>query len=95
MKTLNLPELMDFTEALKCMLDGKCLGIRPDDGNNLRYMELWRPRWQRADWQIRWKGSEENDGGIRSSQYLGKWCLVVADHRQFLETAPSPKNPPP
>lgn len=75
--TINLPAPLTFTEALQALLDGKCLGIRP--GQNTHYVELWRPGWQRSDWQLRWCGSGEQS--IRTNQFQGEWHLVIIDHR--------------
>lgn len=90
MKTINLPGLLSFSEALNAMLAGHCLGIRPNEGTNANYVELFRPEWQRAGYQLRWsKGT--NDQGIRTDQFTGTWALVVVDHRTLTPREPDPQ----
>ncbi len=80
-KTITFKEQLSFDAALQALLEGKCIGIRPDGGNNSDYVVLYRPKWQMSDYQLCW--SKQNGGGIRTNQFRGTWCLVVIDHLQF------------
>lgn len=81
MKTIDLPEELSFPEALRSLLDGKCIGIRPD--YNLNFIEMFKPHWmnpESSDYLLRWHG-DGDDTGIRTNQFLGTWTLVIVDHQ--------------
>jgi hypothetical protein len=80
MITITLEQEYSFQDAVQAMLDGKCLGIRP--GANMRYVEPFRPPWMKDknDVMLQWEGG---GGEIRATQFLGKWKLVVVDHREL------------
>lgn len=85
MKTITLKDrLYPFAEALQMLMDGKCIGICPDNGENMKYVELDQETNSCAF--IRW-----NNGGshaIRCNQFLGEWALVIVDHRELNKTQP-------
>lgn len=81
--TITLEQEMTFDEALKYMLAGKCLGIRP--GSNTGYIELFKPDWMNKEvkeYMLQWNGSGD---GIRTNQYLGVWYPVIIDHRDITQ----------
>ena len=85
MRTIALEQELSFQDALQAMLDGKCLGIRPDAGANTGFVEMYKPHWMNEkspDFMLRWARSER-DADIRTNQYLGTWKLVIADHREL------------
>lgn len=68
---------MNFNDALKTLLDKKCVGIRPNRNSN--YMELYRPKWMNPrslDFMLRWHNSD-SDEGIRSNMYFEEWSIVT------------------
>lgn len=83
MKTITLEIEMNFTDAVKYLLDGKCIGIKPQDNSN--FIVKYKPHWmnqESSDYNLCWnrtvkdgKGSE----GIRTDQYIGVWHPVVID----------------
>lgn len=84
MKVITLDIEMSFTEALQYLLDGKCIGIRPD--GNASYIVKYKPHWmnqESSDYELCWSRSLTKDGQasnhIKASQYLGKWFPVVID----------------
>jgi hypothetical protein len=80
LKTITLEMPLSFHEALQYLLEGKCLGIRPESNTN--YVELFKPGWMSPaspDWMLRWSGSE-NDSDIQSNQYSEKWYPVIVDN---------------
>jgi len=90
MDTLNLDQPLEFKDALKALLDGKCLGIRP--GNNTGFIEAYKPHWMNQsspDFMLRWHGSE-GTAEIRSNQYLETWTMVILDHRCLRIAAQAP-----
>lgn len=91
MKTLVLTDKeYSFDEALRALLEGKCLGIKPK--GNTSYVELFKPHWfnpESPDFMLRWhprcKADENStDTEIRSDQFLGPWYLVIANHRDLM-----------
>jgi len=82
MRTITLSEKYSFKDALQKMLDGECLGIKPED--NTGYIKLFKPVWmndESVDYGLCWNGGE--DMMIRTNQFLGVFQLVVADNREL------------
>jgi hypothetical protein len=84
MRTITQTQPHTFTEALKKLSDGECIGIRP--GQNTGYVVAYRPNWmnqQSPDFMLVWSTSDARspDAMIRSNQFLETWFLVVVDHR--------------
>lgn len=52
MKTITLPEELDFAAALQSLLAGKCLGIRPD--GNAQFVVFCRPSFLKSDFLLGW-----------------------------------------
>lgn len=79
MKTLNLKDQSyTFEQALKKLLDGECIGIRP--GNNCNYLRL---AYHLASGpHLAWSSSDENYR-VRAAQYQEEFTLVVVDHREL------------
>lgn len=83
LRTITLDTPLTFQEALQHMLDGKCLGIRPEKNTN--FVEMYKPHWmstQSPDFMLRWHRSE-NDMSIRTNQFLERWFPVIIDHRNL------------
>ena len=84
-KTKTLKQKLTFDEALKELLTGFYVGIRPQE--NFDYVVLYKPTWMNKaspDFMLRWAPrckEEENSPNIeiRTNQFLGDWYLVVAD----------------
>lgn len=81
--TITLDTAMNYTDALQYLIDGKCIGIKPQ--NNLGFIVKYKPIWMKKtspDYQICWsrsfKDGQANEG-IRAEQYLGDWFPVVID----------------
>lgn len=77
MKVIDLDEMMSFEKALKNLLEGKCLGIKPKGNSN--YIVLYAPEWMNSDYFLCWNNTE-GDTNIRSNQYLEEWSLVIINH---------------
>lgn len=81
MKTITTKTEYSFTGALKKLLDGECLGIKPED--NISYVELYKPDWMNPegpDYLLKWTGKDGNFS-IRTNMYFERWYLVIVDHR--------------
>jgi len=82
-RTITLDTPLTFQEGLQQILDGKCLGIRPEKNTN--YIEMYKPHWMNSaspDFMLRWNGSA-GDADIRTNQYLERWFPVIIDHREL------------
>ncbi len=82
--TLTLETEMSFTEALRHLEMGKCIGIKPK-GSSGGFLVKYKPHWMNEDSDdnmLCWNRSV-TDGkgaeGIRTKDFLGKWYLVVID----------------
>ncbi len=83
MKVITLEVEMSFNDALKYLVEGKCLGIRP--GINTNYMVLSKDSCMNPDspdYILIWRGSR-NDSKIRTNQFLEMWYPVIVDHRDI------------
>jgi len=81
MKITTLEKKLTFRMALQKLLDGKCIGIRPD--GNLKYVVLFKPYWinkYSPDYMLMWNDTNE-DSKITTNQFLGIWQLVIIDHK--------------
>lgn len=89
MKTITLEEEMNFTDAVQCLLDGKCIGIRPK--YNTDFLVKYKPNWMNQtspDYLLCWNRTvKEGQGteGIRTDQYLGAWKLVIINSNDLPE----------
>ena len=83
MKTITLETHTNFIDALKYLIEGNCIGIKP--GENTSYLEIYKPEWmnkESPDYILKWHDSENNEG-IRTDQYFEKWFPVIVDHREI------------
>ena len=76
LKVIELSEVVPFAQALRQLIDGKCIGIRP--GANQNYLVI-APKGIIKN-VLQWKGG---DTGIRADQYLEEYRCLILDHRQF------------
>ena len=89
MKTITLEPTMTFADALQCLIDGKCIGIRPKGNSN--FIVKYHPRWMiqtSTDFVLCWNHSVKDgigDHSIRTDQYLGTWQLVIIDSNDLSE----------
>lgn len=84
MRTITQTTPHTFAEALKKLVEGECIGIRP--GSNTNFVVAFRPAWmnqQGPDFMLVWNDCDVRspDAMIRSNQFLETWFLVVIDHR--------------
>jgi hypothetical protein len=85
--TITLPEEHTFLEALKSLVEGECVGIKP--GDNLNYMELATDQeyiqLKAANSLLAWNDSHKCRAryfAVRAEQFLSPtWRLVVKDRR--------------
>ena len=83
MKTIALELEMNFTDAVRYLLDGKCIGIKPKGNSN--FIVNYKPHWMNQashDYLLCWSRSVrkgKGDEGIRTDQYIGTWQPVVID----------------
>lgn len=88
MKTITLEPWLTFKEALQSLLDGKCIGIRPEGNANfiIKYKPIWMNEFS-LDYGLCWNRSVKENGigneMIRTNQYLENWQLVVIDHNDL------------
>lgn len=83
MRTITLETKMTFAEALQYLMDGKCIGIKPQTNSN--FLVRYHPKWmnqESPDYILKWNRSEK-DEGIRTNQYLEEWYAVIIDHREL------------
>lgn len=92
-RTITLPELYSFGDALAKLDAGECLGIQPyrDGVTQIGYVIRFQPKWMNPEgtkhilcWVDRSRSPPiDLDGDIRVDQFLGKWQLVVLDCSKF------------
>jgi len=83
MKTITLTENpMTFEQALKYLLEGKCIGIKPATYDN--FLVKYRPLWMKSepDYLLKWNG-ESAVANIKTSQFLCDWFPVIINHNEF------------
>jgi len=88
-RTITLETELTFADAVKHLLEGKCIGIKPKGNSN--FLVKYKPHWMNEnspDYFICWnrsvkdgKGSE----GVRTDQYLGVWQLEVINTNDLPE----------
>lgn len=92
-RTITLPELYSFGDALLKLDAGECVGIQPykEGTTQVGYVIRFQPKWMNPEgdgrilcWADRSRSpSIDIDGDIRVDQLLGKWKLVVLDCSKF------------
>ena len=86
-RTIVLDDMpMSFTEAIKYMTDGKCVGIKPKGSST--YLIPFRPQWMNSSaFTLTWFRSMKKDGEISSiisnENYLNEWFPVILDSRHL------------
>lgn len=84
MRTITQTTPYSFTDALKKLAAGECIGLRP--GRNTNFVVAFRPHWmnqESPDFMLVWSDSDARSPNamIRSNQFMEQWFLVVVDHR--------------
>lgn len=89
MKTITLETELNFIDALKYLVDGKCIGIKP--GNNCSFLVKYNPTNKSKDlitYYLCWEKTVEDNKcnfEIRTDQFLGIWHPVVIDTNDLPE----------
>ena len=81
---------MLFTDAVKCLLAGQCIGIKPKGNSN--FIVKYKPDWMNQnsdDFILCWNRSVKKDGkgneSIRTDLIVGIRLLVVIDTNDLPE----------
>lgn len=84
MKTITLDTGMTFTEAIQYIIDGKCIGIKPDD--DIAYLVIKKGMlcWKEFNTPFGDGKGEEDNTGVLIELYSLPWYPVVIDHREII-----------